>query len=312
MTGAARWGALVGLMAAAGVISIASALLHRRSYALYERIAPWLALRNVPAHVRAQRARRQRGHVRPALWLGMRRGLSVLTGADATVVRRLRAAGATYDEAAVHQFRVRQVFAAAALTVVTTLLIGFMTAGSALRPGAASVVIAMAAVSGVLLTDQRLTRRARQGRERMSAELPVLTELLSLAMTAGEPPANALARVGRSAHGPLAREFAVVADQVRGGETMIPVLRSMSDALALPSLGRLVDAMAVAVDRGAPIRDVLRAQAADLRSQTSRALLESAGRKEIAMLMPVVFLVMPMVVLVALYPGWQALSSVLQ
>ena len=35
--------------------------------------------------------------------------------------------------------------------------------------------------------------------------------------------------------------------------------------------------------------------------------MESAGRKEIAMLVPVVFLVLPMVVLVALFPGFYGL-----
>ena len=312
MSAAARWGALLGLMAGAGVLLIMTAVIHRRTTALYARIAPWLSHRHVPAHLRADRARRQRHLTWTQIWRRVQHILRVMTGADITVVRRLRACGVAYDTAAVERFRIKQLGAGLLAVVVTTLLMGVLSGGTGIRPMAAGVVITLAAVTGILLTDQGLSRRARRGREQMTAELPVLTELLSLAITAGESPADALARVGGSARGPLAREFATVADHVRGGETMVPVLRSMSDALALPALARLVDALAVAVDRGAPMRDVLRAQAADLRSQTSRALLESAGRKEIAMLMPVVFLVMPMVVLVALYPGWQALSSVLQ
>ena len=46
------------------------------------------------------------------------------------------------------------------------------------------------------------------------------------------------------------------------------------------------------------------------RADVHRALLETAGRKELLMLVPVVFLVLPTVVLVALYPALSSLSSI--
>ena len=68
--------------------------------------------------------------------------------------------------------------------------------------------------------------------------------------------------------------------------------------------------MAVAIERGTPLADVLRAQAADVRALGKRQLLESGGRKEIAMMVPVVFIVLPITILFALYPGLLAISSV--
>lgn len=298
MTTLQRWGALVGLLAGSGLLLVTLAIVQRRQRSLYLRMSPWLSHRGLSADQRAHRVRTRYGAHRGWFWERLVRLLQIMTGADVTVVRRLRAAGVAHDPEAVRRFRMRQVVLAGAASVLAVLFIGLIAGGTAVRPGVAGMVVAIAAVAGILLADQGLTRRARRGRERMTAELPVLTELLSMAITAGESPALALARVGRTSRGPLAREFGAAADQVRGGDSLVPALRSMADGLALPSLGRLVDAVAVAGDRGAPIRDVLRAQAADLRSQTSRALLESAGRKEIAMLIPVVFLVMPMVVLV--------------
>jgi tight adherence protein C len=70
----------------------------------------------------------------------------------------------------------------------------------------------------------------------------------------------------------------------------------------------LVDGIVVAVDRGTPLADVLRAQAGDVREERRRALLDVGGRKEIAMLFPVVFLVLPVTVVFALYPGFANLS----
>ena len=54
--------------------------------------------------------------------------------------------------------------------------------------------------------------------------------------------------------------------------------------------------------------EVLRAQARDARAESARALLVLAGKKETAMMIPVVFLILPVIVAVALYPGLVALN----
>ena len=46
-----------------------------------------------------------------------------------------------------------------------------------------------------------------------------------------------------------------------------------------------------------------RAQAADAREASRRALMEEGGRREIAQMVPVVFLVLPITVVFALFPG---------
>ena len=56
---------------------------------------------------------------------------------------------------------------------------------------------------------------------------------------------------------------------------------------------------------GAPPRlaDVLRLGPQDVRESGRRAVMEEAGRKEIGMMVPVVFLILPVTVLFAIYPG---------
>jgi tight adherence protein C len=54
--------------------------------------------------------------------------------------------------------------------------------------------------------------------------------------------------------------------------------------------------------------EVLRAQAQDSRDDAKRQLLESAGRKEVAMLVPLVFLILPVTVLFAIFPGVMVLQ----
>jgi tight adherence protein C len=82
----------------------------------------------------------------------------------------------------------------------------------------------------------------------------------------------------------------------------------MASATGLPLVARFAQGIAVAVERGTPLADVLHAQAADVREAGRRELIEVAARREVAMMVPVVFLVLPVTVLFAFWPGVVGLS----
>ncbi|HNO39808.1 MAG TPA: pilus assembly protein TadB, partial [Marmoricola sp.] len=69
-------------------------------------------------------------------------------------------------------------------------------------------------------------------------------------------------------------------------------------------------AIAIATERGTPLAEVLHAQAADVREAGRRVLIETGARKEVAMMIPVVFLVLPIVIVFAFYPGLVGLNLV--
>ena len=64
-----------------------------------------------------------------------------------------------------------------------------------------------------------------------------------------------------------------------------------------------------ALERGAPLAAVLRAQAGDARDEAKRTIIELAGRKEIAMLVPLIFMILPVTVAFALFPGYLVLQA---
>jgi tight adherence protein C len=142
----------------------------------------------------------------------------------------------------------------------------------------------------------------------MLAELPAIAEMLALSVGAGEGVSGALDRVSRIARGDLADELRRTLADARAGTPVVDALTRMAGRSSVPALARFVDGIAVAVDRGTPLAEVLRAQAGDVRAERRRALLAVGGRKEIAMLFPVVFLVLPVTVVFALYPGFANLS----
>jgi tight adherence protein C len=161
----------------------------------------------------------------------------------------------------------------------------------------------VAFAAGVLLRENRLTAQVTSRERQVMAEFPTVAELLALAVGAGEGPVAALDRVARRSHGEMAAELTAVLAEVRTGTPLAAALDALAARTGLPAVARFAEAMAVAVDRGTPLAAVLHAQAADAREAGRRALIESGARREVLMMVPVVFLILPVTVLFAFWPG---------
>ncbi len=130
-----------------------------------------------------------------------------------------------------------------------------------------------------------------------------MLEFLTLSLSAGEGILDALRRVSRISRGELSRELASVTADVATGMPLADTLLRLSDALELPPFTRCVEQIAGALERGTPLVEVLRAQAQDVRDDAKRELLEVAGKKEVAMLVPLVFLILPVTIVFAVFPA---------
>jgi tight adherence protein C len=294
----------VGIMLGLGLWTLIALVPRIGAPRLTSRIAPYVAavspsardlLRRRPAEPVAAIAEL----LRP-LADGLLRGLSGILGGDESVGRRLGQAGWTMPIA---RFRSRQLVAgavgAAAGAGIAALLLRF----TALPVLAAIVAAVLAAAVGFLAPEQLLARAARARLARMAAEYPTVVELLTLAIAAGEGVLDALRRIARVGSGELAREVAIVVAEVNAGVPLAEALTRRSSLIGLAPLSRTVDQLVAALDRGTPLADVLRAEAQDARDESKRAVLEAAGKKEVAMLVPLVFLILPVTVLVAIWPG---------
>lgn len=231
--------------------------------------------------------------------------LERVLGGAASVRHRLEQTG---RDATLEDFRAEQVLWGGAGLLAGIAASVFFTANGGFRPVPLLVLCLMAAVTGVLARDRWLSREVARREERMMAEFPTIAELLALAVAAGEGAAGALERVTTISRGELARELGRALADARAGASLVQALQGIATRTTLPALARFVDGVAVAVERGTPLAEVLRAQAVDVREAGKRALLEAGGRKEIAMMVPVVFMVLPVTVLFALFPGFFGFS----
>jgi tight adherence protein C len=226
-------------------------------------------------------------------------------GGATSVRRRLARAG---SHLTLESFRVEQVlYGAVGLGVGLLLALLAAFHGAHRSPVALVILACVFAGFGVMARDHLLTRQVRRREARMVAEFPTIAEMLALGVGAGESPVSALERVSRIAGGELSLELRRVLADNRAGATIVSALEALAARTSLPAVIRFVDGMAIAVERGTPLAEVLRAQAADAREEGRRALLEAGGRKEIAMLIPVVFFVLPVTVVFALFPGFYGL-----
>jgi tight adherence protein C len=284
---------------------VAAVLLRSQRPSLADRVGPYLhdlprsgrsATMRVVANDPGSVARAVFGPSLKRLAAGVERVL----GGSASIRRRLQRLGSGLS---VEQFRVEQVLwgAGAAAGVATLVLLWATRAG--LAPGPALLACAAAFAVGVLARDQALGAAVRRREEQVIAEFPTIADLLALSVAAGEGPVAAIERVVKRSDGELSRDLARVLGEVRTGTPVTRALDALAVRTGVPVLARFAEGLAVALDRGTPLVEVLHSQATDVREAGRRVLIETGARKEVAMMLPVVFLILPVTVLFAFYPG---------
>lgn len=217
----------------------------------------------------------------------------------ATIARQAAVAGRA------HQVRVSAFTFGVAGTAVG-LMLATLSTGALVKYVILSVVCGAV---GAAIPIVRVRAQARRRVERIERELPTVLEFLALCVSAGEGLPDAFERIAKRGAGALPAEFSEIVRQTSFGRPFAEALAALAEELRIPSFERLVMQLRAALDRGSPLSDVLRAQASDLRVQSRRALMESAGRKEIWMMIPLVFLILPTTILFAVWPGVIALNT---
>jgi len=229
-----------------------------------------------------------------------------LLGGDQSTGRLLARAGVTTSPA---DYRMERLVFAGSGAACAVLL---MTPTVISSPQTAIVPAVLAAgvggAAGAWWSDRRLHQQAKKRREQLLDQFPTMVELLALTLSAGQSLPNALDRVSKHAGGALGAEWRRVLVQVELGAALGPTLKQSADDMAVPEISALVDHLVYALERGSPLADIVRTHSADARAEKLRAIVERSGKAEIAMLVPLVLLILPITVLFAVWPGLQALQ----
>ncbi|GAA1725862.1 type II secretion system F family protein [Aeromicrobium alkaliterrae] len=290
MSPAVVGGLLAGSLAV-GVVLVVAGWLGTRRPALIDRVAPYVRDVRPPAPADpgrtswADQARRFATAVADAI------------GGPADVQRRLDRLGSSLR---VEDFRLRQLRWAGAAAAASIGLCLLVAARRPAQPIALLVFCLAATVMAAWWCDHDLTRRVTDRERAMEQEFPTVADMLALAVAAGESPAAAVQRVSTIAHGELSEELQRVMGDVHAGGTVADAFDALASRTGVGSISRFAEALAGAIERGTPLVDVLHAQSADVRESARRALIESGGRREVLMMVPVVFAILPVTIVFAL------------
>ena len=178
--------------------------------------------------------------------------------------------------------------------------------------GSAGVVAVVGAFCGWLSRDKWLVHQIARRDRTMRQDLPTALDLMSIAMVAGEGVVGALSRAEEHLTGPVSEELGETLRCIRSGTPVAEALVELEARCSEPAMSRFADALVIALDRGSPVAETLHAHARDLREEERRWLLEAGGRREIAMLLPIVFLILPVIVVFVLYPGLVSLEMLVR
>lgn len=188
-------------------------------------------------------------------------------------------------------------------TSISTLVI-FVLTSLADKSFIATLLLSISiAAATYLYIDRTLTVAVKKQRSAIEAEFPAIIEMLTLAISAGESPLAAFKRIAENSHGYLSVRFRIVIARVHEGIPFHSALDLMGRDLNSPLVRKLIDSMVNAMVRGAPITEVLVRHAQEARDHQRNRVLAAAGKAEISMMIPVVFLILPISILFALWPS---------
>jgi tight adherence protein C len=190
-----------------------------------------------------------------------------------------------------------------------TLMIGLVIVGVILGASIGKSVLAIAAVGctlGYILPTFVIRRLGSARQRRVKSELPDILALLVVSLEAGVAMGEAVKLVGRETERQgrvMGQELSATAAHMAAGRTLEDSLKDLGERTGVDEVKSLA-ALAIQSQKvGARIAPALRASAELLSSRRRLAAEETAHKAAVKMLVPLVFLILPAMMLIVLGPA---------
>lgn len=155
----------------------------------------------------------------------------------------------------------------------------------------------------------RVITRSQINQAELNQELSKMLQMLAIMISAGESSVAALKYISERSSGRLTALIKASLDNYKNNGNLFSTLEYVSSATNSAQVRRLLNAVRVSSERGSPILDTLQNQVRSLNKEIKVNLLNKAGKSEIALLVPVVFLILPTSILFAVWPSIYGLSN---
>lgn len=189
------------------------------------------------------------------------------------------------------------------------LMIGLTLIGIALAASTGKSVLVIGATGcavGYILPTLAIRRIATARQRRIKAELPDILALLVVSLEAGIGFSEVVKLVGREAERQgrvMGQELSATAAQMTAGRSLEDSLKDLGERTGVEEVKSLAALVIQSEKVGARMAPALRASAELLNSQRRLAAEEAANKTAVQMLIPLVFLILPALMLIILGPA---------
>lgn len=142
----------------------------------------------------------------------------------------------------------------------------------------------------------------------LDAELQALLAVLPLLLRGGLSPIKALEWCSSRASGALGAFLTRGLAEISLGQSEERVLADLADGLQTPSIREFSVKVRSALHRGNRLAEILQSQAVGIEGRLRAARIAAAAKAESRMMLPLVFVILPVTIGVALLPSLAAIS----
>ena len=155
----------------------------------------------------------------------------------------------------------------------------------------------------------RKISRTEVKQSEINEELVSILQMLSIMVSAGESPMSAMKYVSKRSEGILPSLIKQSFMKYEDGRTLTQTLDFIATATGSSQVRRLTNSIQIAIHRGTPILEILNNQVLALNKQINFNLMKLSGKSEITLLIPVVFLILPVSISFAIWPSIYGLNQ---
>jgi tight adherence protein C len=150
--------------------------------------------------------------------------------------------------------------------------------------------------------------RTKINQNALNEELTRILQMCSIMISAGESPMSALRYISQRSIGTLSTLIKKELKNLEADGNLIKTFEYLALTSGSKQVRRLGNSLQVAINRGSPLLQVIQNQVLSINKEIHTNLLRRSGQKEIALLIPVVFLILPVSILFAVWPSIYSLN----
>lgn len=154
-----------------------------------------------------------------------------------------------------------------------------------------------------------LRRIRNREREMVESEFPLIVELFAILISGGMSPSTALARISERGDGQFISLLRPLVDEMRNGLNLAQALDILNRQVDSAIIRRFCDSLAISIERGSSLIDVVGRHVEEVRQAQRILISDRASKAEIALMVPIVFLILPISILFALWPSYYSLGN---